>query len=78
MRDSQARALGGTRRWLFRYQWKRKRTRIAIGDFPEIGVAQARERAITHQNQINCGIDPRVTDQVSIKQRATTAPRAHE
>jgi Arm DNA-binding domain len=60
----------GTKRWLFRYQWKKKRTRIAIGDFPEIGVAQARERAITHQNQINRGIDPRATHRPGIAHAA--------
>jgi hypothetical protein len=52
----------GTKRWLFRYQWKTKQTRISIGHFPDVGLAEARERAITHQNQINRGIDPRATE----------------
>jgi hypothetical protein len=49
----------GAKRWLFRYQWKGKQTRIAIGRFPETSLAEARELTITHQNQISRGIDPR-------------------
>lgn len=52
----------GTKRWLFRYQWKRKQTRISIGRYPDVGLAEARERAIAHQNQIRRGIDPRATE----------------
>jgi len=52
----------GTKRWLFRYQWRRKQTRISIGHFPDVGLAEARERAIKHQNQIKDGIDPRATE----------------
>jgi hypothetical protein len=52
----------GTKRWLFRYQWRRKQTRISIGHFPDVGLAEAREQAIKHQNQIKDGIDPRATE----------------
>jgi hypothetical protein len=30
----------GTKRWLFRYQWRRKQTRISIGHFPDVGLAE--------------------------------------
>jgi hypothetical protein len=49
----------GTKRWLFRFQWKKERTRIALGPFPQIGLAHARELAIANQNLIDRGIDPR-------------------
>jgi len=52
----------GTKRWLFRYQWRKKQTRISIGHFPDVGLAAACERAIKHQNQIKDGIDPRATE----------------
>jgi hypothetical protein len=55
----------GTKRWLFRYQWRKKQTRISIGHFPDVGLAEARERAIVHQNQIKRGIDPRATQRDS-------------
>ena len=45
----------GSKRWLFRYQWRRKQTRISIGHFPDVGLAEAREQAIKHQNQIKDG-----------------------
>ncbi len=40
----------GTKRWLFRYQWNGERTRIALGEFPEIGIAAAREIALAHRS----------------------------
>jgi integrase len=52
----------GTKRWLFRYQWNGERTRIALGDFPEIGIAAARELALAHRREIKRGIDPRTSD----------------
>jgi integrase len=51
----------GSKRWLFRYRWKRSRPRIALGDFPTIGLAEARERALVHRKAIEDGIDPRRT-----------------
>ncbi len=49
----------GTKRWLLRFKWRAERTRIALGDFPEIGLARARELAIGHRSEILRGIDPR-------------------
>lgn len=51
----------GTKRWLFRYQWNGERTRIALGGFPEIGIAAARELALAHRSEIKRGIDPRAS-----------------
>jgi hypothetical protein len=51
----------GTKRWLFRHRWKRSRPRIALGDFPTLGLAEARERALAHRKEIEDGIDPRKT-----------------
>jgi hypothetical protein len=46
----------GTKRWLFRFHWKNKQTRLAIGNFPKIGLAQAREGAIARQNRSTAGL----------------------
>jgi hypothetical protein len=31
----------GSKRWLFRFRWKRSRPRIALGEFPALGLAEA-------------------------------------
>jgi Arm DNA-binding domain len=49
----------GTKRWLFRFRWRGERPRIALGDFPETGIAEARELALAHRREIKRGIDPR-------------------
>lgn len=36
----------GSKRWLFRFRWKRSRPRIALGEIPDLGLAEARDRAI--------------------------------
>ncbi len=47
----------GTKRWLFRFRWRGERPRIALGDFPETGIAEARELALAHRREIKRGID---------------------
>jgi hypothetical protein len=52
----------GTKRWLFRFRWRGERPRIALGDFPETGLAEARELALAHRREIKRGIDPRKSE----------------
>src|SRR5437764_11513776 len=49
----------GRKCWLFRFKWKGHRSRIKLGDFPKIGIAQARELALAHRRKLEAGIDPR-------------------
>jgi hypothetical protein len=50
---------GGSKRWLFRFKWKRRTSRIKIGTFPQIGIAQARACALEHRKELEAGIGPR-------------------
>src|SRR5665213_4548498 len=38
----------GTKRWLFRFKWNRKPSRIGLGSFPTITLAAARDSAIAN------------------------------
>jgi hypothetical protein len=49
----------GTKRWLFRFKWRGRTSRLKIGSFPLIGIAEARELALKHRKEIDSGIDPR-------------------
>lgn len=49
---------GTSKAWQFRYTRSGKRTSIHIGNFPEIGLADAREKAADYRRQLAQGIDP--------------------
>ena len=49
----------GSKRWLFRFKWKKRTSRLKIGFFPEVGIAPARERELAHRKELEDGIDPR-------------------
>jgi integrase len=49
----------GQKSWLFRFKWKTRASRIKIGVFPMVGIAQARELALNHRRELEKGIDPR-------------------
>lgn len=44
--------------WQFRYTRSGKRSSIHIGNFPEVGLADAREKATDYRRQLAQGIDP--------------------
>ncbi len=50
---------GASRTWLFRYRWRGEWVRLAIGHFPGMSLAEARERAIEMRKTMDDGIDPR-------------------
>lgn len=48
----------GAKAWVFRFQIDGKRRDMGLGPFPEIGLAEARAKALEHRKQRNDGIDP--------------------
>jgi integrase len=48
----------GQKYWIFRYTNQEKRPSLSFGSYPDVGLRQAREKAIEARNQINKGIDP--------------------
>ena len=53
------RGTGASRTWLFRYKWREEWVRLALGQFPGLSLADAREKAQQMRRQIEDGIDPR-------------------
>ena len=66
-------ASGASRTWLFRYTWRGEWVRIVIGHYPQMALAEARERAIELRKAIDEGIDPR---RARPRRRQQTAPLA--
>ena len=50
---------GHTRAWLFRYKWRGKGVRLAIGSLPATSYATARRQVMEYRDLIDRGIDPR-------------------
>lgn len=48
----------GGRSWLMRYQIGDRRRELGLGPFPDVTLAQARERAREARDQIRAGVDP--------------------
>jgi integrase len=44
--------------WIFRFTFEGKRNNISLGGYPEIGLKQARERAVEVRNLLNKGRNP--------------------
>jgi integrase len=63
----------GSKRWLFRFRWKRARPRIALGEFPAVGLSEARDRALAHRKELSHGIDPRRSSRAAIKPERSVA-----
>ena len=60
----------GQKYWIFRYTNQGKRPSLSFGSYPEVGLRQAREKAIEARNQINKGLDP-----LQEKKAANSAPK---
>jgi integrase len=52
-------AISGSKAWLFRFKWDGTPTRITLGKFPSIGLAEARQLAMKNREWLDKGIDPR-------------------
>jgi integrase len=47
-----------TRKWVFRYLWQGRAREMGLGPYPEIGLAEAREKALEARRLVRGGIDP--------------------
>jgi integrase len=63
----------GTRSWLLRYQYEGKPRRISLGEYPNVGLAEARTKAETVRADIKNGIDP-AQKRAAEKTKRRTAP----
>lgn len=52
-------ATSGSKAWLFRFKWEGVGTRIALGKFPAVSLAEARQLAVKNREWLDKGIDPR-------------------
>lgn len=52
-------AISGSKAWLFRFKWDGTPTRITLGKFPSVGLAEARQLAMKNREWLDKGIDPR-------------------
>src|SRR5437763_1732987 len=48
----------GAKSWVYRFQLDGKRRDMGLGPFPDISLAEAREKASAHRKQRHDGIDP--------------------
>src|SRR3954468_23740431 len=48
----------GAKSWVFRFQLDGKRRDMGLGPYPEIGLAEAREKAQAHRRTRHEGVDP--------------------
>lgn len=48
----------GAKKWVLRFTIKGKRREMGLGSFPDIGLADAREKSIQYRKQVKDGIDP--------------------
>ncbi|CAJ0867555.1 hypothetical protein AMST5_01965 [freshwater sediment metagenome] len=48
----------GAKRWALRFNWQRKPTEAGLGAFPEIGLAEARDRALAARKLVKNGVNP--------------------
>jgi hypothetical protein len=60
----------GAKCWYFRFYWRNKRQRLALGHWPAVGLAEARARARKARETLREGIDPR---KAGIVKRASPA-----
>ncbi|WP_280954887.1 Arm DNA-binding domain-containing protein [Paludibacterium denitrificans] len=50
----------GGKRWLFRYRFNGKAAKLALGKYPEVSLAEAREKATKARHLLTNGINPGV------------------
>lgn len=62
--------VSGSKYWLFRFKLKGRSTRIALGAFPSVSLAQARTAAIENRDLLARGIDPRTAQRPRRHQRS--------
>lgn len=48
----------GAKKWVLRFTIRGSRREMGLGSFPDVGLADARERATSHRKQAKAGVDP--------------------
>lgn len=51
----------GNKRFIFRFQWGKKPQTIALGRYPSLSLADARQVALSYRSMVDNNIDPRAT-----------------
>ena len=68
--------VSGSKLWYLAYRFAAKQKKLSIGPYPEIGLAEAREKRLTARKQLVAGIDPgqqkRLAKMASIQNSANT------
>ena len=49
---------GSSKRWVLRYHWNGKEKRAGLGSYPEVGLADAREKAFQFRRELGRGCNP--------------------
>ena len=68
---------GGAKCWYFRFYWRNKRQRLGLGQWPSVGLAEARARAQKAREVLDEGIDPRKAGIVKRTSARTESPLQH-
>jgi integrase len=63
---------GGSRLWRFRYRHAGKEGMVGLGQYPEVGLRQARERANEARRRLADGTDPAAAKRAERSEQATT------
>lgn len=64
---------GGSKSWILRYAFNGRERWTGLGPYPDVSLAEARDKAATWRKQVRGGIDP-----MKVKQEAITAARMEE
>jgi integrase len=48
----------GAKKWVLRFLWRGKAREMGLGSYPEVGLAEARERALAGRRLARSGVDP--------------------
>jgi len=64
----------GAKRWYLRFYWRNKRQRLGLGQWPGVGLAEARARAQKAREVLDEGIDPRKAGIVKRTNARTESP----
>lgn len=63
----------GSKIWMFRYRWDSKRTKLKLGAWPNMGLADAREQAVKAGELLDRGINPKAAKRPpTVRKRAPT------
>jgi hypothetical protein len=65
----------GGRSWVYRYMISGKRRDMGLGPYPDVGLAEARERALELRRQVRASIDPVEENRTARRRRALQRPR---